>query len=53
MDVARAFRRRLWFCLMPLCRENGLTDVLEEMFSVTKDCFFEHVLVDLRPGGSL
>jgi E3 ubiquitin-protein ligase NEDD4 len=33
-------------------RENDITDVLEETFSVTEDRFGEHVVVDLRPGGS-
>jgi E3 ubiquitin-protein ligase NEDD4 len=27
-------------------------DVLDETFSVTEDCFSEHVVVELRPGGA-
>jgi hypothetical protein len=33
-------------------RENDITDVLEETFSVTEDRFGEHVVVELRPGGA-
>ena len=33
-------------------RENDITDVLEETFSVTEDRFGEHVIVELRPGGA-
>ena len=38
--------------LLSFFRENDITDVLEETFSVTEDRFGEHVIVDLRPGGS-
>src|SRR6201996_7036448 len=34
-------------------RDNDITDVLEETFSVTEDRFGEHVIVELRPGGAL
>ena len=52
MDVVRAYVAGLWFCLTSLCRanDNGLP---RETFSVTKDRFGEHVIVGLRPGGSL
>ena len=33
-------------------RGNDITDVLEETFSVTEDRFGEHVIVELRPGGT-
>ena len=33
-------------------RENGIMDVLEEMFSVTVGRFGEHVIVEFRPGGA-
>ena len=33
-------------------RENNITDVLEETFSVTEDRFGEPVVVELRPGGA-
>ena len=33
-------------------RENDITDVLEETFSVTEDRFGKHVIVELRPGGA-
>ncbi|KAN0132131.1 hypothetical protein V8E53_010050 [Lactarius tabidus] len=32
--------------------ENEITGTLEETFSVTEDRFGEHVVIDLRPGGS-
>ncbi|KAN0132129.1 hypothetical protein V8E53_010048 [Lactarius tabidus] len=32
--------------------ENDIKDVLEETFSPTEDRFGQHVVVDLRPGGS-
>src|SRR5712671_435625 len=35
-----------------LLSENDITDVLEESFSVTEDRFGQHVIVDLKPGGS-
>jgi hypothetical protein len=35
-----------------LTKDNDITDVLEETFSVTEDCFGEHVVVELRPGGA-
>ena len=35
-----------------LCRENDITGVFKETFTVTKDNFGKHVNVDLRPGGS-
>jgi E3 ubiquitin-protein ligase NEDD4 len=34
-----------------LQRENNITGVIDETFSVTEDCFGEH-LVGLRPGGA-
>ncbi len=38
---------------MPLChRENDITIVLDEAFSVTEYRFGEHVVVELRPGGA-
>ena len=33
-------------------RENDITDVLDETFSVTEDRFGEHVIVKLRSGGA-
>ena len=33
-------------------RENSITGVLEETFSVMEDRFGEHVVVELRPGGA-
>ncbi|KAN0132216.1 hypothetical protein V8E53_009982 [Lactarius tabidus] len=46
------FNIRFRRTLTPLFRENDITDVLEETFSVIEDRFGEHVVVDLRPGGS-
>ena len=40
-----------WSWLTPH-RENDITDVLEETFSVTEDRFGEHVVIELRPGGA-
>ena len=33
-------------------RDNDITDVLEESFSVTEDRFGEHVIVELKAGGA-
>jgi hypothetical protein len=33
-------------------RENNITDVLEETFSVTEDRTGEHVVIELRPVGA-
>lgn len=33
-------------------RENDITDVLEEDFTVTEDRFGEIVIIELRPGGA-
>jgi E3 ubiquitin-protein ligase NEDD4 len=38
--------------LSPFPRDNDITDVLEESFSVTEDRFGQHVIVDLKPGGA-
>lgn len=35
-----------------VCRGNNIMDVLEETISVTEDRFGEHIVFDLRPGGS-
>ena len=36
----------------PFIRDNDITDVLEESFSVTEDRFGELVIVELKPGGA-
>ena len=36
----------------PFFRDNDITDVLEESFSVTEDRFGEHVIVELKAGGA-
>jgi E3 ubiquitin-protein ligase NEDD4 len=35
-----------------MSRDNDITDVLEETFSVTEDRFGELITIDLKPGGS-
>ena len=35
-----------------LCRENDITDVLDETFSTTEDRLGELVIIDLKPDGS-
>ena len=37
---------------LSIFRDNDITDVLEESFSVTEDRFGEHVIVELKAGGA-